>query len=373
MRKTGHYENIGNIKYFIPDSLQNASFVLNHDFASLYGETMFHIGRLNGITHRLYDRNRVIKSYIFKEALLSSSIEEIDTTLFDIFIQSFSLSEVELSKEMIWVRNYIQALYYGFSMIKKDSFPISSRVILGIHERLMQDVGSANPGHYRKLPVTVSPLNPPPANQVLNLMRDFEHYINNDQTLPPLIKAGLAHVQFEMIHPFLGGNGRIGRLLIVLMMIKDGLLAEPIIYPSYYFRKNKSEYSQYLDSVRTQGDFREWIIFFLTGIRESAIDAYMRVKDIEYLKESLNKEIIKDKLILNKMDDNKLKTLTILFNCPIINIKELSLQLGVSYNTADQIISDFIDLGILVQESQQKRGKLFKFKSYLDVLEKEYA
>ena len=373
MRHVKTYEIIGSNKHFIPNPLppQNPALHLNSAILELYGRAMLQIGMLNEMTDRLPNMQRFIKAYVLKEALLSSSIEGIHTSLVDVFTQP--LLDTRPNKNTQLVMNYTKALDVALTMIQKENLPIANRVILKAHEILMQ-VGEgdhANPGHFRKQSVQVGNLIPAPAPQVPGLMSALEQFMNANETVPPLIASGLAHVQFEMIHPFLDGNGRIGRLLIVLMLIQDKLLSAPILYPSYYFKKESTEYYHRLDQVRTQGDFEGWITFYLNVIEKSCIDAHRRAKDIESLQSSLTETIGNEKLSAAQIITRQ-QALSILFQFPIINSTELSDQLDISYNTARQIISYFLDCGILIEENQQKRGKLFRFKSYLDVLEKEY-
>ena len=373
MRHVKTYEIIGSNKHFIPNPLppQNPALHLNSAILELYGRAMLQIGMLNEMTDRLPNMQRFIKAYVLKEALLSSSIEGIHTSLVDVFTQP--LLDTRPNKNTQLVMNYTKALDVALTMIQKENLPIANRVILKAHEILMQ-VGEgdhANPGHFRKQSVQVGNLIPAPAPQVPGLMSALEQFMNANETVPPLIASGLAHVQFEMIHPFLDGNGRIGRLLIVLMLIQDKLLSAPILYPSYYFKKESTEYYHRLDQVRTQGDFEGWITFYLNVIEKSCIDAHRRAKDIESLQSSLTETIGNEKLSAAQIITRQ-QALSILFQFPIINSTELSDQLDISYNTARQIISYFFDCGILIEENQQKRGKLFRFKSYLDVLEKEY-
>ncbi len=368
MRITGHYED----SYFIPDSLppHEPPLLLNEKIIDAYGEAMLQLGKLNEMTNSLPDPKRFIKSYVIKEALLSSSIEGIHTTLLDVFTQP--LSGGKAGKDTQLVMNYCTAIYKAVDMVKKEGLPISSRVILAAHKTLMEkgEGEKANPGHYRKQPVRVGALIPPPPQLIPDLMTDLEKYINSEEPMP-LIKAGLAHVQFETIHPFLDGNGRIGRLLIALMLIDNKLLDEPILYLSYYFKKNQLEYYQRLDQVRTKGDFEGWVLFYLTAIKETSIDAHRRAKDIASLEHSLRDQITQEKQSTATMR-TRLKALSIFFRIPIINIQELSKQLNTSYNTAHKIITDFMANGILVEETQQKRGRLFKFKPYIDVLDHNY-
>lgn len=365
MRKTGMYSD----NHFIPNPLppHDPPFNFSIELATLYGDTILELNKLNEVIAHIADIKSFIKAYVIKEALLTSAIEGIHTTLLDVYTQP--LLDSKPNKETQLVINYTQALQVAVSMLRKDGLPISSRVICSAHKTLMF-TGEADPGNYRKQGVRVGSLIPPQASQVPKLMAELEEYINNDQTLPPLIKAGLAHVQFETIHPFLDGNGRIGRLLIVLILLDSNLLSEPILYPSYYFKKHHANYYHQLDVVRLNGDFEGWITFYLKAIRESSVDAYRRIKDVEVLKQDLTVRIQEDNSA--KMVDTQLKALTILFGCPIITIQELSLQLDMAYNTASKVATSFIELGLLVEETGQKRGKLFRFKPYWDILEREY-
>ncbi len=238
MRETGIYRKIGDLSYFIPHPLplMNPPLEVNAKMLSLYGEASFALGQLNEMSQRLPDPKRFIRAYVMKEALLSSAIEGIHTSLIDIF--TYSLGDSKPSKNTQLVLNYTNALDTSLNMLT-EGLPIVTRVILKAHETLLNagEGDKANPGNFRKQSVRVGNLVPPLAQEVPNLINDLEKYIKEPSDTPSLIKAGLAHVQFETIHPFLDGNGRIGRLLIVLMLINDGLLKLPIIYPSYYFKR----------------------------------------------------------------------------------------------------------------------------------------
>lgn len=369
MRNVGHYEQIGDLRYFIPDPLppKEPFLTLSEGVAILYGEAMNELGRMNEVANTLPDSERFIKAYVIKEALLSSSIEGIHTTMLDVFTQP--IAQGKPSKDTQLVLNYTKALSTALYMIQKDKMPIVSRVFIAAHEALMQfgEGERSDPGHYRKQPVKVGNIVPAPANKVPSLMSELERFINTDTTLPLLIKAGLAHVQFETIHPFLDGNGRIGRLLIILMLVESGLISCPILYPSYFFKKNHYEYYQRLENAQLRGDFEGWITFYLTVIRDSCIDAYRRAKEIEQFSKALSKQVSE-----LRGGESRLRALDILFACPVIDINELMLRLEMSYNAASRIVTDFVERGILVESTQQKRGKIFRFKSYIDILEKEY-
>ncbi len=374
MRSTGRYETLGNVSYFIPDPLppQNPPLSLNSEMVHLYGEAMLELGKLNEMANRLPNIERFIKAYVIKEALLSSAIEGIHTSMLAVFTQP--LSESKARKDTQLVTNYTKALGVALTLIRKNGLPITARVLLQAHEALMQmgDGDKYNPGNYRRQSVKVGNLTPPSATHLADLMGQLEQYINLPDSLPPLIKAGLAHVQFETIHPFLDGNGRIGRLLIILMLVEHNILSEPILYLSYYFKKHHAEYYERLNAVRTKGDFEGWITYYLKAMKGSAIDAHKRAKDIETLGEDLTNHILHDKHLSMSMRDMRHHALSILFSYPIISIGELSRQLSVSYNTAHRIIRYFVKSDFLVKETHQKRSKLYRFKPYLDVLETSY-
>lgn len=371
MRTTGNYQKLGNLEYFVPDSLPpNPSLAMDNEMLTIYGEAMQALGQLNEMADRVPDIKRFIKAYVIKEALLSSAIEGIHTTLLDVF--TAPLTETKSNKETQLVLNYTLALDAALDLIQKQGLPIVSKVILEAHKALMSggEGDKANPGQYRQQPVRVGNLIPPPAYLIPDLISNLEKYINNDQSSPPLIKAGLAHVQFETIHPFLDGNGRIGRLLIVMMLIDNNLLKFPCLYPSYYFKKNQYEYYYHLDRVRTHGDFEGWTLFYLKGIKESCIDAHKRATNIESLDKKL-RQLISTDAQFSKIRESSLQALSILFQFPIINITELSKQLDKTYNSAQNILSHFLQFKVLEEIEHKKRNKLFRFSSYLNLLEEE--
>lgn len=373
MRVTGTYQTLGGLDYFIPHSLPPRSPALNLTPAlmSVYGEASFALGQLNEMCFRLPDTNRFTRAYVIKEALLSSAIEGIHTTLIDVF--SLKSNEYKPDKDTQLVLNYTKALKVSLSMLQEENFPLVSRVILRAHEALLSGGHGNNktPGHYRKQSVRVGSLVPPPAPEVLTMIGELERYINEPDDLPALIRAGLVHVHFETIHPFLDGNGRIGRLLIVLMLIDSGLLKAPILYPSYYFKKNHLEYYQCLDNVRTKGDFESWIVFYLKAIRDSAIDAHQRAKAIEDLDEKIRYKIKNDSAF-SKVSEVSNDILEFLFTHPITGVTELSKSLGKTYNTISSRLQHFSALDIVSKHAVNGRNKIYRFDPYLDLLEKEF-
>ncbi|TSJ81046.1 MAG: Fic family protein [Candidatus Cardinium sp.] len=374
MRTIGIYQSLGGIDYFMPYALppKDPPFAFDVDIMALYGEASFSLGQLNEMSQRLPDINRFIKAYVIKEALLSSSIEGIHTTFIDVLTHPLSLSKP--AKNVQLVLNYTKALDQALTMLTAEGFPLASRVILAAHALLLSngEGDKAAPGCYRKQAVQVGNLIPPMASEVPHLMAALEQYIHEADGLPVLIKAGLVHVQFEMIHPFLDGNGRIGRLLIVLMLIESGLLRVPILYPSYFFKKYHFDYYQKLDRVRTAGDFEGWIAFYLKAIRDSARDGYTRAKEIECLEISLKNIIQQDNSLLKTREIATI-VLNFLFIQPITTIVEVSQATGKAYNTISNIFKPFVALGILAEQTLYKRNKVYRFQPYLALLEKEYA
>ena len=374
MRKTGIYELLGDVTYFIPDDLppKNPSLQLSLETLELYGQASYNLATLNEASSRLPDQNRFIKAYVIKEALLSSSIEGIHTTLIDVF--NYTDREFSnINKNTQLVVNYTQALDIAMNMMKEEGLPICSRVILAAHYALLFCNENSSPGSYRKQTVKVGNLTPPMALKIPDLIANLERYINEDISLPSLIKAGLVHLQFETIHPFLDGNGRIGRLLIILMLVDSKLLDDPILYISYYFKKHHKQYYQALDDVRVTGNFEGWINFYLKAVAETAFDANLRIKNIEKLDIELQNKIRKEPQFLKK-NDNALRVLNLLFSSPVITITFIAQNIDKTYHTTNKIITKFVEMGILsiTAETKGKRYKEYKFDLYLKLLEKEY-
>ncbi|APR98676.1 Fic family protein [Wolbachia endosymbiont of Folsomia candida] len=364
MRETGYYQYIDKLAHFVPYPLppKDPSFSFSNNITVLYGEAMIKLGQLNEMAERLPNLERFIKAYVIKEALLSSAIEGIHTTLLDVFTQR--ISSTKPNKQTQLVISYTKALDIALSSMRNSTI---SQTILASHKELMQlDEGG---GKYRIDSVRVGDLIASPASEVTILMNNLESYIHTHNSLPSLVKIGLAHVQFEIIHPFIDGNGRIGRLLIVILLIHYGLLSSPILYPSYYFKKNHFDYYRYLDRVRTHGDFEGWIEYYLNAIKDSSFDAYCRAKSIEKLEKDLI-NMIQVSQHFFKIRDIALQALNILFQLPIINIKELSERLDKAYNTVNNLILQFVEANVLVEDrNNKKRNKLYKFEAYLELLE----
>jgi len=368
--KSGHYEKFGENTHFVPSPLPE-SIELDSELLELYGEAMNSLGKLAEAQKKIPSKRQFLDVYIAKEAIFSSQIENINTTLTQV-LEHKSQTKPE-NKDVQEVLNYIAALHHGSRMLN-NNLPISSRLIKECHKVLLSGVRgeSKTPGSYRKVPVFVGSLVPPPAHYIENLSTDLEKFVNTNNGILPLIKTGLAHVQFETIHPFLDGNGRIGRLLIVLMLMDYGLIHEPVLYPSFFFMRYKSEYYDRLDGVRTKGDYVGWIKYFLRGIKASANDVVMRTWAIDELLEDCTKKI--ETNLSKAFHKNADILLFQLCDTPVVSIGTVAELLKCTFTTAEKLVGNFIAIGILEQQERKKlRNKTYYFKRYLDILEKDFV
>lgn len=321
--------------------------------------------RLDSLGYALPDYENFIGAYIQKEALLSSQIEGTRATMEDVFI--FNRISAG-NKEVIPVFNYMEALKYGKKRL--NELPMCLRLIREMHKILLEGAEgeNKNPGEFRTAPVIIGGAPgyvPPPPDHLKELLFDFEKYVNEENTYHPLIKCALIHYQFEAIHPFLDGNGRIGRLLITLYLLWKNIIEEPLLYLSYYFKKYRQEYYDRLYLVSSRGNFEQWITFFLKGIIETSTSALKTAKDIIDLRERHRKLLIKGK----KVSATALLLFEDLFSTPFISIENIQEKYNVSHTTASAIIKNLKATGILKEEQlDRKRKNQFKYFEYLKIL-----
>lgn len=371
-REFGSFEVLGDIHYFIPGKIPptNPPLVLSNRIMELYGSAMHGLGKLNELSKRLRSPERFVKAYIIKEALMSSSIEGIHTTLLEVYTHPIDNTKPNKATQLVF--NYTESLKGALSLMKE--LPISSRVIRSAHEVLMSNgTGDKfNPGEYRQQSVKVGDFYPTLPKHVPQLMADLEQYINMDTTHPPLIKSAIAHLQFETIHPFLDGNGRIGRLLILLMLIDNRLLSSPILYPSFHFKKRQAEYYLRLSNGNIKGEFEEWIEFYLEVLEASCNDAYRRALEIEQLEVDIMKLFQsnpKHRRYLNVAE----AALPFLFDQPVFSITQLAEYLNRTYNATQNFLSILIASELVLSDPVKKQNRLFRFQPYLEILEREYG
>jgi len=331
------------------------------------------LGQLDGVTSILPDTPLFLYMYVRKEAVLSSQIEGAQSSLCDLLLfESQEAPGVPLD-DVQEVSNYVAAMNHGLTRIR-EGFPISLRLIREIHETLLSK-GRGNtrqPGEFRRSQNWIGgtrPGNalfvPPPPEQVLDLMSDLEAFIHADTPeIPTLIKAGLVHVQFETIHPFLDGNGRLGRLLITFLLCTQGILNEPILYLSLYFKTRRQQYYGLLQQVRERGDWETWLEFFLDGITETSLQAAEAAREILSLFEADRHRIES----LGRPAASALRVHKLLQQKPLVGIPDASQRLSISPPTIAKSIQHLADLGIVREVTGKQRGRRFMYSDYLGIL-----
>jgi len=331
------------------------------------------LGRLDGIASILPDTPLFLYMYIRKEALLSSQIEGTQSSLSDLLLFENEEAPGVPIDDVVEVSNYVAAMNHGLERIR-SGFPISLRLMREIHEILLAKGRGATkqPGEFRHSQNWIGgtrPGNalfvPTPPESVLDLMSDLEAFIHADTpAVPTLVKAGLVHVQFETIHPFLDGNGRLGRLLITLLLCDKGILKEPILYLSLYFKTHRRYYYDLLQRVRVDGDWEAWIEFFLDGITETSLQAADAAKQILSLFEEDRAKING----LGRPAASALRVHQLLQQKPIIAIPDAARETGMSAPTVAKSIQHLRDLGLLREITGKQRGRMFVYSDYLSIL-----
>lgn len=331
------------------------------------------IATLEGLSSRIPSMNLFISMYVRKEALLSSQIEGTQCTLEDILNP---LIEDNSNRDISDVVNYIRATEFALNRLKV--LPLCNRLIKEVHAILLESVRGQekNPGEFRYSQNWIggqgSTLKnaryiPPNLDDMLNSMSDLEKYINIDDTLDPLIQAALIHYQFETIHPFLDGNGRIGRLLITLFLMEKGILSTPALYISYYLKMNRIEYYDRMTQVRRTGDYEQWVTFFLQAFADSAEDA---IHTIDQLTALHDKSIAMFDSLTKRQRMSVFKVFAYLEYNPIIDIQKTATTLRISYNTVAKAVSILVDYGILEQTAKSGKAKIYSYIEYLNILRK---
>jgi Fic family protein len=331
------------------------------------------VGRLDGLASLLPDLSLLLYTYVRKEAVLSSQIEGTQSSLSDLLL--FENEEVPGTpiEDVQEVSNYVAAMNHGLQRLR-EGFPLSLRLIREIHEILLsKGRGSGKqPGEFRHSQNWIGgsrPGNaafvPPPPELVQECLGQLELFFHEEQSrLPLLVKAGLIHVQFETIHPFLDGNGRLGRLLITFLLCAQGTLREPILYLSLYFKSNRAAYYELLDRVRTRGDWEAWLDFFLIGIRDTADQAANAARRILALFEQDQRKIE----VLGRPAASVLRVFQHMQRNPIVAIPSAAKKIGISAPTVTKSLMHMIDMGILQEVTGRERHRLFVYERYLAIL-----
>lgn len=332
------------------------------------------LAALEGLSSRIPNMSLFISMYVRKEALLSSQIEGTQCTLEDILNP---MLDENSNRDVTDVVNYVRATEFAIDRLK--TLPLCNRLIKEIHGVLLESVRGQekNPGEFRYSQNWIGGQGstirnaryiPPNPSDMLEAMSDLEKYINEGDGLDPLIQAALIHYQFETTHPFLDGNGRIGRLLITLFLMEKGILTTPALYISYYLKLNRTEYYDRMTQVRRTGDYEQWITFFLQAFSDSAEDAIGTIDQLTALRE---RDLKKLDSFTKRRQANILKVFTYLEANPIIEVGKTAAALELSYNTAAAAISGLVECGILEQESKSGKAKIYSYKEYLSILRKD--
>jgi cell filamentation protein, protein adenylyltransferase len=340
----------------------------------LYDAARGALGRLDGVTTILPSTPLFLFMYVRKEALLSSQIEGTQSSLSDLLLfENHEIPQVPLD-DVAEVSNYIAAMEHGLRRLR-EGFPLSLRLIRETHEILLHSGRGASkqPGEFRRSQNWIGgtrPGNalfvPPPPDRINECLAAFEKFLHvDDPRLPPLIKAGLAHVQFETIHPFLDGNGRLGRLLITLMLCEAGVLREPILYLSLYFKARRADYYRLLQEVRENGAWEAWMEFFLTGVRDTATQAVETARELIALFDR-DREAIQT---LGRSAASVFRVHEMMQRRPIVTIQAASKELKLSLPTVGKSLEHLIELEIVRELTGKQRHRVFAYNKYLAILD----
>ncbi|MEO8360737.1 MAG: Fic family protein [Vicinamibacteria bacterium] len=344
---------------------------LGGELQRLLSEADRALGRLDGSVLTLPNPDLFVFMYVRKEAVLSSQIEGTQSSLQDLLAAEAQLLDPASPKDVDEVVNYVSAMNHGLGRLA--DLPVSVRLIREIHQKLMTGVrgGNLQPGEIRTSQNWIGPagsnLNtaafvPPPHHAVPGALGDLEKFIHQDDDLPPLVKIALAHVQFETIHPFLDGNGRVGRLLITFLLTERSILHKPVLYLSHYFKQHRQRYYDLLQAVRADGAWEEWIAFFLTGVAEVAREAAVTARRILHLREEHRAAITTR---LGRAAGNGHKVLESLFDRPIIAVSDVPRLTGTSFAAANVLVSKLVELGILSEMTGFARNRRFQYAPYI--------
>ncbi len=375
--RAGRYVQIGSgisaYNAFIPELLppSNPPIQYDEELIFLLAEANRYIGRLDEVTDTLISPSYFVYMYARKEATLSSQIEGTQATFSDLIKAEAGLHN-EIPDDVKEIENYVKAVNYGFDRL--ESLPLSLRLIREIHEILMQGVRGENktPGEFRRsqnwiggYSISTASYIPPSVDYMSDLLNNFENFMHDEDYIPDLVKVALLHSQFEMIHPFLDGNGRVGRILIAFYLSARDLLHKPTLYLSKYFKKERDVYYDCLYNIHAKGNYETWIKFFLQGIIETSKEAIAMARAISQLKEDDLRKVS----MLGRVSENALLIYEGLFDKPTITIDEIMTKVNVSSATAGRLAEKLIEIDILENLKGRTRNKVFVYRKYIDIFD----
>ena len=373
--RAGTYQNQpSGYKAFIPADLPpDPPIAMDDELQTLLSAADRSLGRLDGSIQTLPDSDLFVLMYVRKEAVLSSQIEGTQSSLNDLLRAEARIFDPDRPSDVKEVSNYVAALNYGLERL--EGLPVSIRLIREIHERLLKGVRGAHlrPGELRESQNWIGPagatLNnaafvPPPPHEVPNALSNMERFIHSKDTMPPLIRIGLTHAQFETIHPFLDGNGRVGRLLITFLLCQQEILQSPVLYLSHFLKANRAEYYEQLQNTRVDGGWESWLKFFLRGVAQVSREATETARAIVDRREADREKIVDQ---LGRVAGNALKVHELLFKFPLISVNPIAEMLDVSFTSANRLIDRMVEIGILVEATGNSRNRVFQYQNYINI------
>ncbi|MCR4433803.1 MAG: Fic family protein [Caldiserica bacterium] len=348
---------------------------LEGELRDLLSQADYALGRLDGAVLTLPNPDLFVFMYVRKEAVLSSQIEGTQSSLQNLLAAEAQLFDPDAPSDVAEVVNYVKAMNHGLNRLAE--LPVSVRLIREIHAVLMEGVrgGKLTPGELRTSQNWIGPPGctlreatfvPPPPHEVPQALSDLENFLHSESPLPVLVQVGLVHAQFETIHPFLDGNGRIGRLLITFLLTEKKRLARPVLYLSHYFKRHRAEYYERLQAVRDEGDWEGWLGFFLRGVAEVAAEATQTAAAILRMREDYRSRITEK---LGRAAGNGHRVMEKLFNHPIVTVANVRKWLNVTPAGANQLVNRLVDVGLLREITGYTRNRRFRFDPYLRLFE----
>ena len=333
------------------------------------------VGRLDGEIRNMPNPDLFVAMYVRREAVFSSQIEGTQSTLDDLLAVELRPKVAEMARDVDEIVNYVRAMNHGLERLAE--LPLSLRLIREIHGELLHGVRGANkqPGEFRRDQNFVAPAGvtairdasfvPPAVPDMHRALDNFERFLH-DPEMPALLHAGVAHAQFETIHPFMDGNGRVGRLLITFLLVHRGVLHRPLLYLSLYLKRHRLDYYDALMAVRHEGDWESWLLFFVRGVAETAEEATVNARAIVALREEQRRRILEE-----RAPTNALRLLDLLYRRPMVDVNLVSHELDVSFATANKLVDQLERLGFVAEVTGRKRDRIFRFDPYLRLFEGE--
>ena len=369
-----YFPQPGGYHAFVPAPLPpDPPVQLAGDLQKLLSEADRALGRLDGSIQTLPNPDLFVLMYVRREAVLSSQIEGTQSSLQDLLAAEAQVLDPDRPRDVSEVVNYVRAMHYGLDRLA--DLPVSIRLIREIHEKLLEGVRGSDltPGELRcsqnwiganRCTLAEAAFVPPPPDDVPKVLGAWEAFLHQDDTLPLLIKIGLAHAQFETIHPFLDGNGRVGRLLITFLLCEQKVLFKPVLYLSYYFKRHRAAYYEQLQAVREAGDWEGWLAFFLRGVVEVSAQATETARHILVLRET-HRALITEHF--GRAAGNGHRLLEYLYERPIVSVAEVQALTGTSYQAANTLVRKMETHDLLTEFTGQSRNRRFRYGAYIDL------